>query len=54
MTRDDLIQAIIEMSAPSLTKQVTLKKLIGKDLWMTDTKRSKALAVAAAKLKKKK
>jgi hypothetical protein len=44
MTRNDLIQVIIEMAAPSLTKQVTYKKLIGKNLWMTDTKRSKKLA----------
>lgn len=41
MTRNDLIQAIIEMVTPP--RKVTLTKKIGKDLWVTDTKRMLAL-----------
>lgn len=43
MTRKDLIQAIVETVSSSLPRKVTLKKKIGKDLWVTDTKRMKAL-----------
>jgi hypothetical protein len=43
MTRNALIQAIIEMVTSSLPKKITLTKKIGKDLWVTDTKRMLAL-----------
>lgn len=44
MTREDLIHAIVETVTSSLGKKVTFKKRIGKDLWVTDTKRSRELA----------
>jgi hypothetical protein len=49
MTRNDLIHAIIEAATPS--RKVTLTKKIGKDLWVTDTKRM--LALMKKKRKKK-
>ena len=49
MTRNALIQAIIESTTPP--RKITLTKKIGKDLWVTDTKRM--LALMKKKRKKK-
>ncbi len=43
MNRRGLIEAIVE-AVSSTAKKVTLTKRIGKDLWITDTKRMLALA----------
>ena len=43
MDRRSLIGAIIEGVTPSSSKKVTLTKKIGKDLYVTDTKRMLAL-----------
>jgi len=50
MTREDLIEAILEMVGSG--KKVTLTKRVGKNLWVTDTKRMIALAKKQKRLKK--